>query len=52
MARSGRGGGHYSQEAREAAVTMDDVREYLAGQDKTALVTLILNQAKEDERLS
>ena len=32
-------------------VTMDDVRAFLAGQDKNALVDLLMVQAKEDDRL-
>jgi uncharacterized Zn finger protein len=33
------------------AVTMDDARAWLAGQDKNALVDLLMDQAMDDERL-
>ena len=33
------------------AVTMDDVRGYLAGQDKDALVNMLMEQAMDDDRL-
>ena len=34
-----------------AAVTMDDVRTYLSGQDKNALVEMLVDRAMKDERL-
>ena len=36
---------------RKLIVTMDDVRDYLVGQDKTALVDLIAQHATHDDRL-
>jgi uncharacterized Zn finger protein len=33
------------------AVTMDDVRAYLSGQDKNALVEMLVDRAMEDDRL-
>jgi uncharacterized Zn finger protein len=35
----------------EQRVTMDDVRAYLLGQDKNALVEMLVNRAMEDDRL-
>ncbi|MBI2218961.1 MAG: SWIM zinc finger family protein [Candidatus Rokubacteria bacterium] len=40
-----------SKKAARPAVTMDDVRAFLAGQDKNALVDLLMEQALDDERL-
>ena len=34
-----------------AAVTMDDVRTYLSGQDKSVLVNMLVEHAMEDDRL-
>ncbi|MEX0803855.1 MAG: SWIM zinc finger family protein [Candidatus Binatia bacterium] len=36
---------------RTAIVTTDDVRDYLKGQDKDALVELLVDHAAQDERL-
>jgi uncharacterized Zn finger protein len=35
----------------QQGVTMDDVRAYLSGQDKSALVEVLVNRAMEDDRL-
>lgn len=45
------GGGKASKKSKRASVTMDDVRAYLAAQDKTALVDLLMKQAMDDDRL-
>jgi uncharacterized Zn finger protein len=44
-------GSRARRKAAKAAVTMDDVRAYLAGQDKGALVDLLMEQAMDDDRL-
>ncbi len=40
-----------SRGARAPAVTMGDVRAYLAAQDKDALVKMLMDQVREDNRL-
>ena len=40
-----------SKKPAKPAVTMDDVRTYLAGQDKAALVDRLMEQAMDDDRL-
>jgi len=49
---AGRSEGEASSKKRaKPAVTMDDVRACLAGQDKAALVDLLMEQAMDDDRL-
>jgi uncharacterized Zn finger protein len=40
-----------TKRAAKPAVTMDDARIYLEAQDKAALVTFIVDQARDDERV-
>ncbi|MGH9340604.1 MAG: SWIM zinc finger family protein [Acidobacteriota bacterium] len=39
------------KKAAKPAVTMDDVRAYLAGREKSALVDMLMDQAMDDDRL-
>ena len=39
------------KKAKLPGVTMDDVRAYLLGQDQSALVEMLVEQAMEDDRL-
>ncbi len=47
----GKEGGTDPKKHAEPAVTMEDVRDYLAAQDKTVLVDLLMKQAMDDDRL-
>ena len=47
----GRPGKTPSKKASRAAVTMNDIREYLLGQDKKALVDMIMGRTMDDDRL-
>ena len=50
LEQGSKGGGAPKVPGRPA-VTMEDVRQYLAGQDKNALVDILLEQAMDDDRL-
>jgi uncharacterized Zn finger protein len=43
--------GHELSEVGAEPVTMDDVRAYLEGQDKDVVVSIVMEQAMEDDRL-
>ncbi len=45
------GGERPSRKPAEPAVTLEDVRDCLANEDKSALVEMLLDQAAEDDRL-
>jgi uncharacterized Zn finger protein len=47
----GRTDGASGERSPDTAVTMDEVRAHLAGEDKSALVDMLMDQAMEDDRL-